>query len=334
MAENIYVGNRYVPYYDGLWDAAKQYESLTAVTQDNNAYISRKPVPAGTPVTDQEFWAFWGSGNAVIDALSTRVTALEGRVNGVEVRLTASEQEILDLASRMTNAETNIDQLFATTNAHDDSISQLLSEISAIKNTISAMQSDINTLQNTTEKVANKNTGSGYMGMKSGAAAGRTLYSSPIIMCANLTSAQTLTSGEEIVRFNNVIDDVPQLGQSIVNSNGNFLLFSGGFAQTYDVWISTSVLCVPNGNSGVKDIYLFYGTEMRHASEGYVPNQSTRLSIQIPEVYLGRISPGTYFGVKTQKWTANDVIGQGTIVGDNYGSSWISIKAYPVWNGY
>lgn len=38
------------------WDITKQYEAYTIVMDDNNVYLSMKPVPYGTPITDTEYW--------------------------------------------------------------------------------------------------------------------------------------------------------------------------------------------------------------------------------------------------------------------------------------
>lgn len=56
-----YIGERYVPQHEGEWAATKDYDRLSIVSvttgDDVTAYISRVPVPAGTPVTDVNFWA-------------------------------------------------------------------------------------------------------------------------------------------------------------------------------------------------------------------------------------------------------------------------------------
>lgn len=54
-----YVGNRIVPRHDGVWDKAKEYEPLTIVYEEStgDSYISRKPVPAGTLLAQEEYWA-------------------------------------------------------------------------------------------------------------------------------------------------------------------------------------------------------------------------------------------------------------------------------------
>lgn len=38
------------------WDITKQYETLTLVINDNMAYLSMQPVPAGTPIDNTDYW--------------------------------------------------------------------------------------------------------------------------------------------------------------------------------------------------------------------------------------------------------------------------------------
>lgn len=54
-----YIGNRIVPRHDGVWQADKAYESLTIVLENGtgDSYISRKPVPAGTALSQKDYWA-------------------------------------------------------------------------------------------------------------------------------------------------------------------------------------------------------------------------------------------------------------------------------------
>ena len=54
-----YIGNRIVPRHDGVWDKAKEYEPLTIVYEEStgDSYMSRKSVPAGTLLSQEEYWA-------------------------------------------------------------------------------------------------------------------------------------------------------------------------------------------------------------------------------------------------------------------------------------
>lgn len=338
MANNIYIGNRYVVKYAGQWDDTIEYESLTAVTHQNNAYVSNKRVPAGTLPTDTDFWAFWGSGNAVIDALSQRVQLLEARLDGDEIRLTAAEQDILGLTTRLGLAESNIDSLFAQQASIGLQISSLQNAVDAMQTNLSTLQTDFEAEKLLTEKRVNRNASSGYMGLTSGFADKPTVLASPLIMTANISSSYTISSPSEIVKFNTKLNSTNMAGHIInLESDGTFTISDNPYDGTaiYDVWVSASVLCVPAGNSGIKDIYVSVNDQPRYATEAYFPNQATRVSIQLPEVYIGAIGASsivggvTKFGIAVANWTAGDTIGKGSIVGDNYGSTWISIKAYP-----
>lgn len=79
MANNVYIGNRYVPLFDGDWVNNKTYEPLTIVTYGNNSYTSKKPVPLNTPPTGQTsdpYWALTGNYNGQISAINQRIDDL------------------------------------------------------------------------------------------------------------------------------------------------------------------------------------------------------------------------------------------------------------------
>lgn len=332
MAENRFIGNRYVPYHDGVWDAAKQYDYLTAVLYDGNAYVSRKPVPEGTLPTDNAYWAFWGSGNAVLDSLSLRLTALETRVGNMESRVDKNEADILELYRRMGLVEQNVDALFAEQGAQSIIIGQLQQAITALQNDITRIDAALDLKENT----ANKNALGGYMGLDTfGYGQRPNIRTAPLIMTANITSAQTVTAGTQLVQFNNILHSTTVNGtqffiQTSGSTAGNIYLVGGGGIAYYDVWLSAAVLCVPTGNTGIKDIYAHWNNEARYSTEAYTPTSAARISIQIPEVYIGPMRPGgtDQIGIYTANWSSGDLIGQGSIANDNYGSTWISLKAY------
>lgn len=84
MANLQYIGARYVPAFyenpdtgDTTWKDGVAYQALTIVSNGNAAYISRKPVPVGKQITDDEFWAKLWDGNPEIEELETRVDQVE-----------------------------------------------------------------------------------------------------------------------------------------------------------------------------------------------------------------------------------------------------------------
>lgn len=69
-----YIGARYVPKFMGLYDATQVYENLCVVDNGlGTSYISRKPTPAGTPLTDTNFWAVYGASSGAIINLQNQI---------------------------------------------------------------------------------------------------------------------------------------------------------------------------------------------------------------------------------------------------------------------
>lgn len=78
---NVYIGARYVPKFDGDWDAIKSYEPLTIVSYGNNTYTSKRAVPVGIIPTNTDYWALTGNYNGALSTLTERVDDLESEVN-------------------------------------------------------------------------------------------------------------------------------------------------------------------------------------------------------------------------------------------------------------
>lgn len=97
QANNLYVGARYIPRIMGEYNNETAYEALDIVTSGGVGYISRQPVPAGTAVTNKEYWAMWGSGNAAIDALTQRVSTNENDISALETGLQQTNQNLENL---------------------------------------------------------------------------------------------------------------------------------------------------------------------------------------------------------------------------------------------
>lgn len=97
QANNIYVGARYIPRIMGEYNNETAYEALDIVTSGGVGYISRQPVPAGTAVTNKEYWAMWGSGNAAIDSLTQRVATNETDITALETGLQQTNQKLQNL---------------------------------------------------------------------------------------------------------------------------------------------------------------------------------------------------------------------------------------------
>lgn len=82
-----YIGARYVPVFaDPLqWSSANAYEPLTIVMNNNNTYTSKKAVPTGIQITNEEYWALTGPYNAQLSQLSTDVAALQETMDLIDI---------------------------------------------------------------------------------------------------------------------------------------------------------------------------------------------------------------------------------------------------------
>lgn len=104
--QNTYVGMRYVPLFDGDWDAKKDYEPLTVVNIEGNSYTSKTFVPAGvSPVGNPEYWAETGNYNAQIEAYRQEV---------IKYR-----QDVLEYNTKITNLKGVVDFIISEEEGSD-----------------------------------------------------------------------------------------------------------------------------------------------------------------------------------------------------------------------
>lgn len=79
-----YIGSRYVPKFMGVYDATQIYEALCVVDNGlGTSYISKVPTPAGTPLTDTDYWAIYGASSGAIINLQNQIDDMnDGSVSG------------------------------------------------------------------------------------------------------------------------------------------------------------------------------------------------------------------------------------------------------------
>ena len=77
---NVYVGHRYVPKIFGEWDKQVSYEGLSIVTHEGASFTSKKRVPLGVDIFNEEYWVVTGNYNAQIEEYRKDVRSV---VNGL-----------------------------------------------------------------------------------------------------------------------------------------------------------------------------------------------------------------------------------------------------------
>lgn len=100
-----YVGARYVPKiatpYE--WDINTTYEPLTIVGYASNSYTSKKTVPAGTQISNEEYWALTSMQSGAVDELRKEVVELSGDVAAAQADLIQIEKRMFRLPVNMQN---------------------------------------------------------------------------------------------------------------------------------------------------------------------------------------------------------------------------------------
>lgn len=72
-----YIGARYMPKFMGVYDVTTAYEALSVVDNGmGTSYVSNKPVPAGTPLTNTNYWSVYGASSGAILHLQEQIDEL------------------------------------------------------------------------------------------------------------------------------------------------------------------------------------------------------------------------------------------------------------------
>ena len=81
---NVYVGHRYVPKIFGEWDKKNEYEGLSIVTHQGASYTSKKRVPVGIDILNEEFWVITGNYDAQVDYYRDEVKRVKGNIERLD----------------------------------------------------------------------------------------------------------------------------------------------------------------------------------------------------------------------------------------------------------
>lgn len=100
MATRQYIGARYVPKIDGEWNAQKSYEGLTVVTYNGASYTSKKSVPVGININNNEYWVLTGNYNAQVESYREISEKIANDINFC-VRRIGTVSEVIDFTEGM-----------------------------------------------------------------------------------------------------------------------------------------------------------------------------------------------------------------------------------------
>lgn len=135
MSNNIYIGSRYVPKFDGDWDNTKSYEPLTIVSYGNNTYTSKIPVPVGILPTDTNYWVLTGNYNGQIINIQNQIDDLKSHFN--EINLSMFKNKIICIVGDSLSDETTQQPNWV------DTFTEIVETVGATVNNVSVSGSSV-----------------------------------------------------------------------------------------------------------------------------------------------------------------------------------------------
>lgn len=86
MSVREYIGARYMPVFaDPIeWDISLSYEPLTVVKNQGTSYVSRRSIPEGIQITNEDYWVRWADYNAQLEEYIRRVNLFDQRITDNE----------------------------------------------------------------------------------------------------------------------------------------------------------------------------------------------------------------------------------------------------------
>ena len=159
-----YIGKRVVPKHCGYWDSGRSYEMLSVVYENTsgNSYISRKEVPAGTDISQEEYWALCSDFNMQMDLMGKHFTETEQRIkadndsteqailadNDATEKAIRSDNDSTEQTILADNAKTreHVDTSLAeTTKALTETVTSARDDMTAQKESFDATAKQLNT---------------------------------------------------------------------------------------------------------------------------------------------------------------------------------------------
>lgn len=141
---------------NGKWDATKRYKRLCIVYKGLASYLSKSAVPAGTPVTDEDYWQKFSDVDEAITIeltdykaqIAEQVEALKQAVTTLINNNNADVKKVIDeTVAKCNNLEGNI-------NSH---LNVVLEKISNVANIIESEQNSLKAAVSAVDKKTNDN---------------------------------------------------------------------------------------------------------------------------------------------------------------------------------
>ena len=111
MSTRQYVGARYVPKLSEPieWDKKRGYEALEIVTYLGTSYTSKKPVPVGTEIDNNEYWVVTGNYNAQVEQYRRETAEVKTEMASVKTEFKAVKTEVGTLGTKVNDLGTSLE---------------------------------------------------------------------------------------------------------------------------------------------------------------------------------------------------------------------------------
>lgn len=103
---NVYVGHRYVPKIMGDWDKEETYEGLSIVVYEGKSYTSKKRVPKGIDILNDEYWVITGNYNAQVDQYRQEAENVLQEIDRLDEEVKNNLQSNKDYMNNLSNTLT------------------------------------------------------------------------------------------------------------------------------------------------------------------------------------------------------------------------------------
>ena len=137
------VGPRVTPNFvkPREWNDKTTYHFFDAVKDGNgNAYVATKPViPAGTKLSDENYWFLWASPDTRIDELNEIVKTYNRRITQNTTDIAQNTTDITQIKTNVSQLKTNTEQLDAKLTETKNDVAKNVLDITSINDKLAAI---------------------------------------------------------------------------------------------------------------------------------------------------------------------------------------------------
>lgn len=167
MASRQYIGARYVPILLGEWNNKIAYESLSIVTYMGNSFTSKKAVPVGIDISNNEYWVNTGNYNAQVEAYRQEVEQLNDTFS-TDIDTINSALDKIGIVKEYANLNTTLNDMTEASNfnsytVEEDGIYYISANLFGAKNTESRTLIGV---QKNNIAITCEHNGTGYYGVE------------------------------------------------------------------------------------------------------------------------------------------------------------------------